>query len=95
MEKNKKGAMMYRKPYHYVIQYIVLPAVLVGSDIFIGIFSHFTGAMGFESIFDPNLYSEYFSNHFDTFLAIVIIAISISLIVEYLIRDIEKNFKKK
>jgi uncharacterized membrane protein len=86
---------MYRTTRHYLLQYFVLPFILIMSDIMIGVFSHFSGAIGIENIFNIELYQEYFSYHFDTFLIVLVIAISISLCVEWLIRDIEKKINKE
>lgn len=80
---------MKRKLFHYLIQYILLPAILIGSDIFIGVFSHFGGSVGFENIFSVDHILYYVSNHTNELMIIVMIAISVSLIVEYLIRSIE------
>ena len=96
-KKNKKNLQIKRETHQYVLQYVVIPAVLILSDIMIGVFSHYSGAMGIENIFCIELYSEYFTNHFDTFLIIIIVAISISLTIEWLIRDLQNdvNGKKK
>jgi hypothetical protein len=82
---------MKRELRHYVLQYVILPSVLIISDVFIGIFSHFGGKMGFANIFSFENISYYITNHIGEVLLVVLIAIGVCLIVEYIVRDIEKK----
>ena len=76
---------------HYLLQYVVLPLVLVGSDIFIAIFSHYSGTEGLGNLFNTDSWRWYFIDHFESFIMILVVAIVISLFVEWLICDIERS----
>jgi hypothetical protein len=86
---------MKRTLRNYLIQYVLLPAVLILSDIFIGLFAHYGGKMGFTNIFSFENISYYITNHVSDILFVVLIAIGVCFIVEYIVRDIEKNKSKR
>ena len=83
-----KGSKRTHK--HFVLQYVVLPVVLVGSDMFIAVFSHFSGSRGLGCFLSLDAWSWYFSNKSGEFLFFVAVAICISLLVEYIVQDIER-----
>ena len=82
---------MKRKRHHYLVQYVLLPVILIVSDVMIGVFSHYSGTVGVWNIFSVEHFADYFIHHTDELLFILLVAIAISLIVEYYVKDLEKK----
>ena len=80
--------MIKRTEKHYIMQYVLLPAVLVGSDILIGMLGHYSGSVGILNVFSIEHFIDYITNHYYEILIFLVIAILIALYVEYLIQKI-------
>lgn len=87
---------MRRTHKHWLIHYLALPILLVGSDIFIGIFGHYSGSTdSLEKIFSWEHIVEYFTGSWQEILMVVVVAFLILILVEYLIRDIVSHNKRR
>ena len=72
-----------------IVHYVILPLILVGSDMFIGIFGLFTSAT------DGNYSWEAIVNYFtidnlDHILLVLFISIVVVLVVEWIVRQHKK-----
>ena len=86
---------MNRKHIHYVLHYLALPILLIGSDIMIGIFGHYSGSTDdFSKIFSWGHIADYIMNSWQEILLVVGIALIVLVLVEYLIRDITAHNKR-
>lgn len=87
---------MNRAHRHYILHYVVLPVMLVGSDIFIGVFGHYNGYTdNLLSMFSWENIVDYVTNSWQEILMVVGVAFIILVLVEYLIRDVVAHNKKK
>ena len=69
-----------------ILHYIVLPSVLIGSDLFIGFMGHFSGSTGNQ--FTLESFSDYLVHlQFNDLLPTLFIAIAVILLVEIIIRQ--------
>ena len=79
---------------HHVIHYIGLPLLLIGSDLFIGIYGHFVGST--EQMTVDSLIAYIVSTEQLTELAMVlVVAIVVTLVVEWIVKERIKSHKRK
>ena len=85
--------MIKRTTKEYVMQYVMLPIILVGSDIIIGMMGHYSGTVGLVNVFSLGNFIEYISHHYIDLLIFLVIALVVALYVEYYITTIGKRMK--
>ena len=78
---------------HHIIHYLGLPLLLIGSDLFIGFYGHFSGS---SNIFSIDAFLLYLTSAEElTELSMVfVVAIVITVIVEWIIRERIKHHKR-
>jgi len=68
-----------------IIQYIIIPAFLIGSDIFIAFNAHFAGKT--DNDYSWHSFMDYASTlTWDDLAPVIVVAIVITALVEYLMR---------
>jgi len=93
MKKNNISIRNVEIGVHHIIHYIGLPFILIGSDIFIGFYGHFVGSA--KEFTWNNIVAYLTTPEEQTELAMVLIgAILITLIVEWIVRQRIKHHKK-
>ena len=80
-----------RSQSHYIMQYVGLPAILIGSDLLIGMIGHYSGTVGMWNVFSIENFIDYISNHYIDLGLLIVIAFGIALYVEYYIDKLEKT----
>jgi len=85
--------MIKRTARDYVMQYVLLPVILVGSDIIIGMMGHYSGTVGLFNVFSLDNFIDYLFNYYTELLLFLVIALLIALYVEYHITTIGKRVK--
>ena len=86
--------MIKRTTSDYIMQYVLLPVILVGSDIIIGMMGHYSGRVGLLHVFSLENFIDYLFNYYNELLLFLVIALLIALYVEYHISKIEKRIRK-
>ena len=79
---------MKRTHHHFAIHYLLLPILLVGSDILIGMYGHYSGSAGLENIFSLEHFIDYITTEWAELLLIVGIALVIVVIVEWYVQSV-------
>lgn len=78
---------------HHIIHIIGLPLLLIGSDLFIGFYGHFSGSTDSISI-DAFIGYITAGEHLIELAMVFVIAIVVTLIVEWIVRERIKHHKK-
>jgi hypothetical protein len=87
--------MIKRTSSEYIMQYVLLPIILIGSDILIGMMGHYSGTVGLVNVFSLGNFIEYISQHYTDLLIFLVIALVVALYVEYYIGKLEKRLGVK
>lgn len=74
-----------------ILHYLLLPAILIGSDIFIGFLGHFSGSTGNNYTIEGFIEYIRTMNFFTDLLPVLIIAIGIVFLVEHIVRKHKKK----
>jgi len=80
--------------HHHLVHWIGLPLLLVGSDLFIGFFGHYSGSV--EDILNLDHFISYISSPetFSSLLMVVVVAVAVLFIVEWIVKERTKGIKK-
>ena len=80
----------------YVLHYVILPAILVGSDLFIGFFGHYSGTVGLKDILSYSKFVQYImAESTKAELAVVfIIALIVVALVELIVQE-DRKWQKR
>ena len=74
-----------------ILHYVVLPAIIIGHEIVVDIFLHYSGTVGLANIFNIDTFTNYLSTHWTDLIVVVIVAFIIVGIVEYILNKVEKG----
>lgn len=80
---------------HHIVQWIFLPALLVGSDLFIGFYGHYSGTV--ENIFKLDNFINYITStdNIYSLLVVFVIAIIVMAATEWIVKERLNEKKKK
>jgi len=72
-----------------LLEFVVLPAIIIGHEIIIDLFFYYSGKVGLSNISFGN-FIEYFSANTVELGIVVVIAIVIIVIIETILRQVKK-----
>ena len=92
MRLDKK--LKYELKHHHLIHWIGLPLILIGSDLFIGFYGHYAGKTG--QALSPEAFIAYVcdGSHYAELAMVLVVAIIITLTVEWIVQSRIKHHKK-
>lgn len=78
--------------FRHLLHYIVLPSILVLSDLFIGFFGHYSGSVGIKDMFSYSKFVQYLSAESTRveLLFVFIVALIIVALVEMIVQEEKK-----
>ena len=85
IKKNKRSRKVN------ILHYVVLPAVIIGHEIVVDIFLHYSGNVGLANVFNIDTFTHYLSTHTTELGIVIIIAFVIVGLVELLLKEVEKG----
>jgi hypothetical protein len=74
-----------------ILHYVVLPVLIIGHEIAVDIFFHYSGHVGFENMFSIDSFYQYITTNTADIGIAIIIAVVIVIIVELLLKEVEKG----
>ena len=73
-----------------LLHFVVLPAIIIGHEIILDVFFHYSGRVGMANVFSLENFINYFTTNMAEIGIIIAIAIVIVVIVELILEQVEK-----